>query len=328
MGSVRADLVQPAAPVLVVLVVMVAGSVGGPRALAINRLRARLRRALVVVVNEGASKAVVSRCHADLVQPALPVLVVLALMLARSVGSPRSHAVHGLSAAALSPLLVHMGIWAVVSIVGRVHGDLVVAVPLVLVLDVLKVKGRKGTDRSKRTIHSTDGQNGGIRRAHVLARAVGVPRTHAIHGLRASTSRALLVVVRKRTSIPIMRSIHANQVVPTPPVLVVLVIVITRSIGSPGTSTINRLGASSRGLLLVVVSQRTSLTVVGREHAVLIEAMPEVLVLGIVIVAARVGVPSTHTIDRLGALVLRALHLAIGVGASIASKVGLRRDLV
>ena len=97
---------------------------------------------------------------------------------------------------------------------------------------------------------------------------------------------------------------------------------------SPGTSTINRLGASSRGLLLVVVSQRTSLTVVGREHAVLIEAMPEVLVLGIVIVAARVGVPSTHTIDRLGALVLRALHLAIGVGASIASKVGLRRDLV
>ena len=150
-GSLCADLVQPAAPVLVVLAVMEAGSIRSPGTHAVHRLGAAPSCALIVIMGVRAAITVMGSSRADLVQPAAPVLVVAGVMLARSVRSPGTLAVHRLSTAALGPLLIHVSERTVVTIVGRVHGNLVVAVPLILVLSLEKVNGIHGTEITKRT---------------------------------------------------------------------------------------------------------------------------------------------------------------------------------
>ena len=156
----------------------------------------------------------------------------------------------------------------------------------------------------------------------VLARPIVVPRANAVNRLGACCRRALDIVVSKRTGIPVVSSRHRDTVSAAFFVLVVLLMVLARGVSSEGTHAVHRLSTASRDLLLVVVSQRTSLTVVGRKHTVLVEAMPEVLVLDAVMVAAGVRTIGTHTINRLGALVLRALHLAVRVRTSLTIQVG------
>ena len=81
-----------------------------------------------------ATVTIVGSVGRDLVETATLILVVKQVIEARAVRSPCTHAVHGLSATTVRPLLVHVGERAAVTVVGRVHGDLVVAVPLVLVI--------------------------------------------------------------------------------------------------------------------------------------------------------------------------------------------------
>ena len=132
MSSIRGHLVVLAPLVLVVTVVVIARSIPTPRSSTVHRLRAATRcRALLVVVGVRAAVSVVSGTLGVLVIPASPVLVVLGVVLARPIRSPRTNTVHGLRATRLSALLEVVAKRTAVSIMSSILANLVVPAPLV-----------------------------------------------------------------------------------------------------------------------------------------------------------------------------------------------------
>ena len=293
------NLVVAVASVLVILAVVLARAVRVPRALAIHRLGASPRRALLVVMSVGTSVATVRSSRADLVVPASLVLVVASVVVARTIGSPGTHAVDGLSATTLVPLFSQVTVRASVSVVGGIGDHPVRAEALVLVL--LPVVG---------------------------ARSPVLPRTHAIDRLRASSSRASLVVVRMRTSVAIVCGVCGNLVVPAPLVLVVSSIVIARAVRAPKTHTIGGLSTASVGALVVVVSVRASVAVVRSTLAVHVLPATLVLVVSTVVVARAIGAPRADAIHGLRAAPVRALVVVVRVGAPVTVVGGVLGDLV
>ena len=77
---------------------MLAGTVVAPTSQAVHRLGTALRGALLVGIGIETTKSIVGRVCADDIVSAAPVLVVLAVMEARAVGTPVSNTVHRLAA--------------------------------------------------------------------------------------------------------------------------------------------------------------------------------------------------------------------------------------
>ena len=90
--------------VLMSLIVMLAGTVVAPTSQTVHRLGTALRGALLVGMSVSTSVAIVGRVCADDIVSAAPVLVVLAVMEARAVGTPVSNTVHRLATTALVAL--------------------------------------------------------------------------------------------------------------------------------------------------------------------------------------------------------------------------------
>ena len=156
---------------------MLAGTIGTPTSQAVHRLGTALRGALLVGMSIWASNAIVGRVCADGIVSAAPVLVVLAVMEARAVGTPVSNTVHRLATGFSCTFNLVMREWAFLSIEKRCCSNLVGSAALVLV-----------------TI------------SNMIAATVLAPLTNAVHRLPATILCALLELVGMRTSIPIVQS--------------------------------------------------------------------------------------------------------------------------
>ena len=317
----------------------------------IHRLRATASDALLVVVRVWAAITIVSSVGAVLAVPAPVVLMVRTLVVAGSIRTPSSSAVHGLRATTGCALLVVVAVWAAITIVGRVRSHLLVLASLVLVIRIIVVARSVSTPRAN-TVHwlrATAAHSallvvvgvrapvsivGRVRRyrvvpaslvlvgyAVVVARTVSTPRTSTVLWLRASRRGALLVVVVVRASNTTMGGIRRNLVVPAYLVLVVRAIMITRSVSTPRANAVHRLRASRRGVLLVVVGMGATVTVVSSILGVLVLSAALVLVAA-GFVARSVSSPRTNTIHRLSTTRGGALLVVVAVWAA-GSAIGL-----
>ena len=230
-GRVRRYRVVPASLVLVGYAVVVARTVSTTRTSTVLWLRASRRGALLVVVVVRASNTTMGGIRRNLVVPAYLVLVVRAIMITRSVSTPRANAVHRLRASRRGVLLVVVGMGATVTVVSSILGVLVLSAALVLVA------------------------------AGFVARSVSSPRTNTIHRLSTTRGGALLVVVAVWAAGSAIGLICGDTVVPAPLVLVVRAIMVTRSVTTPSANTVQRLRASAGCALLVLVGVRAIVTV-------------------------------------------------------------------
>ena len=145
-------------------------------------------------------------------------------MEARPISIPCSNTVHRLGTSSSGALLVVIGVWASISVVGSVLCVLIQSALLVLV--VLGV---------------------------VVTRAVGVPRANTVHWLRAASGSALLVSIGVWTAVTVVSRVSADGVGPAPPVLVVGAVMEARAVSSPVANTVNGLRATLLDALHMVV---------------------------------------------------------------------------
>jgi len=240
-------------------------------------------------------------------------------MVARSIRSPGTNAIHRLGATRLGARLVVVGVWAAVSVVGSVLTDLVQSASLIFVEILFVQKQRPSHLGHKQISTTTKGQilpvsrDVKLKTPDVVARRVGSPRPNAIYRLGTPTSRARLVVVGVRAAVSVVSSVGADLVILAPPVLVVLGVMLARAIWVPSTSTVHWLRATRLSALLVVVAEGASVSVVGGVLGVLVGPAPLVLVVLGVMVARAIGTPRSSTVHRLRATRGRALLVVVVV---------------
>ena len=280
-GRVGGDLVQPAAPVLVVLAVVVAGSIRAPSPNAVHGLAALVRRAFHLAISVRASLAAQVSLGGHLVGVAALVLVAISNMSAGTIRSPLALAIHGLAAAGLRALLEVVCVRASIAIVQRDLRHLVETAALIFVVVLV-----------------------------VVALIIGIPRAHAVHRLSTTISGALLKVVGIGACMSTKLSNNRDVVKPASPVLVVLVMS-TRAVRSPCTNTVHRLGTSNLGAVNMTTLNRAINATVLHGHAHLVGSALDVLVLLVIVSTRAKGVIRANTINRLGTGILRALDISV-----------------
>ena len=128
----------------------------------------------------------------------------------------------------------------------------------------------------------------------------------------------MLVVVSIWATITVVGGIGAVLVVSAPPVLVVLVIVVARTISTPSSSTVHWLRATRGRALLIVVGVRASITTVDGIGAVHVVSAPSVLVVGSIVLARSVRTPIASAVNGLSTSTSRARDLVVAVRALLA----------
>ena len=108
----------------------------------------------------------------------------------------------------------------------------------------------------------------------MVAGTISSPVPGAIHRLRATRGRALLVVVAVWASDTVVSSVGSDLVKPAPPVLVVRGVVLARPIRSPRTNTVHGLRATRLSALLEVVAKRTAVSIMSSILANLVVPAP------------------------------------------------------
>ena len=216
---------------------MLALVVVAPCTQAVHRLGTALRGALLVGIGIETTKSIVGRVCADDIVSAAPVLVVLAVMEARAVGTPVSNTVHRLAATILGALDLVVRVWTLLAIEIVLRGDLVGSAALVLVTNSL-----------------------------MLAASVGAPLALAVHRLAAAALCAMLKLILMRTSIPIVQSKLSDAIQSAALVLMIFLLVVASVIHAPSTNTVHRLGTLLSGALLKLVGIWASISTVGRSN--------------------------------------------------------------
>ena len=206
------------------LAFVVAAAVNTPLSLAINGLTATTLGALLQLVLVWASKAIVQGNLAHTVHTAALILVVLVVIGASIVGTPRSNTVHRLSTTIVGALLEVVGVWASMSVVGSNHRDLVQSALLVLVRVLV-----------------------------MLARIVLIPSANTVHRLGATILGALLKVVHEGACISIVLVYNTDCVCSAPSVRLSLWSVSTTFVIIPCSNTVHRLGATSHSALNISI---------------------------------------------------------------------------
>ena len=344
-SSASAVLVQPTPPVLVVLGVMEARAVSSPTASTVNRLSTSTSGALLVVISVGTSITVVGIVGSVLVVSAPSVLMILGVVVTRSVSSPGTSAVNGLSTTRGGAGLVVVGVGAARSAVSSVCGHLVLPAPLVLVVRGVMVARSIRTPRPN-TVHrlratrgdtlalsftvwtalSVAGSIGGVLVLSALlvlltgwimkADSIRRPLSLTVNRLTATTLGAVPQVVSMWASKAIVFGPLSNGVHTAALVLVILVVIGTRTVGTPGSNAIHRLRAAGGGALLIVVGVSTSITVVGSVGGVLVVSAPSILVVTVMLTRS-VSSPGTGAVQRLGAARSGALLVVVAVCATL-----------
>ena len=195
MGSVGADLVQSASPVLVITLA-VARSICSPSPYTVHWLAATPKCALHVIVVIWAAIPIVGSTVGVFVGSASPVLVIT-LAVARSIGSPGSITVHRLCATTRRARLVIVGIRTSVPVVSGIRADLVLSAPLVL-----------------------------MRSTVVMTASIAAPASNTVDRLAATTCSTLQVVVGVGASITTVSSACAVLIASAPLILVSYAVVV------------------------------------------------------------------------------------------------------
>ena len=256
----------------------------------VHRLGTAFSGALLIGIGIGTAIAIVSSIGADGIGSAAPVLVVIAVMEARAIGTPVSNTVHRLAAAVCRAinLVVCMRTFLTIEIV--LCGDLVGSAALVLV-----------------TI------------SNMIAAGKESPLTNTVHRLTATILRALLKLILMRTSKSIVQGNLANIIESATLVLVTVSKVVALIINAPSSNTIHRLGTLLSGALLKVVGIWASISTVGRCNRDLVQSAALVVVCFLVVVASSILVPTSDTVDRLSAKLGAALNIAVSIWTGIAT---------
>ena len=153
-------------------------------------------------------------------------------MEARAVRTPSTSTINGLRATRGRAGLIVVAVWASITVVSSIGAILVVPAPLVLVVTSVMVTG-----------------------------AIRTPSSNTVHWLRATRSRTGLVVVGVWATIAIVGSALAVLVVPAS--LVAATALEARSVRSPRSHTVHRLGTTACGTRVLTVTMRAAVTIVG-----------------------------------------------------------------
>ena len=267
---------------------MLALVVVAPCTQAVHRLGTALRGALLVGIDVWASESIVGRVCADGIVSAAPVLVIIAVMEARAIGTPVSNTVHWLAAAVCRTLDLVVCMQTFLATQVSLCGDLVGSAALVLMIFLLE-----------------------------LTASEKAPLALAVHRLTAAALRAMLELIFMRTSIPIVQGNLADAIQSAALVLVISFFVVASVIHAPSTNTVHRLGTLLSGALLKLVSKWASISIVGRLDRDLVQSAT--LVLAILVMETIIKlIPSSYTIQRLRATTHCALNIAVSIWAGVA----------
>ena len=287
---VQGDLshtVHSAALVRVIIIVVMTRLIISPRSNTVRWLSALLSGALLKLVSVWASVSIVGRSKRDLVKSAPLVRVCFAIMTTRAIGVPSSDTINWLRATSQCALNIAVSVWASVATVGRGSLNNISAALLVLVSVIV-----------------------------MLACIILTPSSQAIHWLGAALSGALLVSVRVWASKTIVSSVHSDSIGSASPVLVICAVMITSSVRSPVSNTINRLATAIGRALDLLILKWTNLTIQVCFDCNSVGSASLVLVTISNVVAASVQAPFTNTVNRLTAFRLGAVLELILVWAS------------
>ena len=346
-SSKSADLINLAAPVLVVLVVMEAAVILSPSTNAVHGLAALFLGAINRAVLKRASLSAQVGLGRHKVQPAPLVLVLFRSVFASAIRHPLALAIHRLAAARLGALLEVMFMRASIAVVQRDLSHLEQAAALILVICLLVVAFVILIPEAN-TVHRLGTSIGGALLEVVGVRAAvsivlfrdrnqEVPallvcmtllvihataevrkRSHAIHRLSTSVLSALNISIRIRTGIAIMSGRHKDAIRVALLVDVLNIIVLARCVQAKRANTVHRLRTAIGCALLEGMCVRASITVVGNIGRNLVNPAASVLVILGIMEAAIVLSKRTNAINRLAALAHRALHLVVHVRAGLA----------
>ena len=212
---------------------------------------------------------------------------------------PSSNTVHRLSAFVSCALLVIVGICTGMSIVCYRNTDLVEpAADIAMIISI------------------------------VTACVIGIPSSYTVHRLVATLCNALLILIHICTSVAIMCRYTAYSILAALLVLMGILIICTRGIGTPRSNTVHRLRTTLSGALNIAVGISTSITIVSGIGANSIGSAASVLVVFGVMLALAIVTKRTHTVHRLAARLALTGHLAIGIGTLLAIQVSLGGHLV
>ena len=356
-SSKSADLINLAAPVLVVLVVMEAAVILSPSTNAVHGLAALFLGAINRAILKRASLSAQVGLGRHKVQPAPLVLVLFRSVFASAIRHPLALAIHRLAAARLGALLEVMFMRASIAVVQRNLSHLEQAAALILVICLLVVAFVILIPEAN-TVHRLGTSIGGALLEVVGVRAAvsivlfrdrnqEVPallvcmtllvihataevrkRSHAVHRLSTSVLSALNISIRIRTGIAIMSGRHKDTIRVALLVDVLNIVVLARCVQAKRTNAVHRLGTAIGCALLEGMCVRASITVVGHVGGDLVDPAAPVLVVVGVMEAVIILPPGTHAINRLAAFSSRAINFVVLVGASLAAQGSLSGDRV
>ena len=345
-GRSRAHLVNAAALIVMVNLVMAANSIIVPSSNTVNRLGTFVRGALLKLVSVWASVSIVSRRNRNLVKSASLVLVLFLVMEALLVLIPRTNAVHRLGAATHSALNIAVSVWTGISAVSGWSVDNVSAAPLVCVLVLIVEAVRVRAPHSKaihwlgaalsgallvrigvwasKTIVISNSANGIVSASPVLvvlfivvAGAILAPVSHAVHRLSATQTltfhKSIFMWALLTTQISLDIDLEGSASL----VLVTILNMVTASIGTPLTLAVDRLAASTLGALLQHIHVWACITIVHSTLQNTVNTAALVLMLVVLIVASIILTPGSNTVHRLRALVHGALLVLVSVRAGV-----------
>ena len=263
-----------------------------PRANTVHWLRATIVGALLKRIRVGTGKTIVGRCNRDLIQSASLVLVGILVMDTGCILIPSANTVHWLRATILCALHIAISIGTSKTIVGRCNRDLIQSASLVLVGILVMNTG-----------------------------CILIPRANAVNRLRASDLCALHIAISIGTSISVVGRWTLNHVSSALLVLVIRSIMGTSAILFPVAKTINRLGATLSGALLVSIGIEASKTIVRHTGGDLVGSALLVDVVLCVILTVGVLCPVSDTIHRLAASKFCAFLFLMLVRASLSVQI-------
>ena len=267
-------------------------TIGGPQTVTIHRLAAATLRALNFLVSKRTCKAIKLGIHINIVHAASLVGMIFTFIFTSIICTPSANAVHWLRATIVGALLKRIRVGTGKTIVGRCNRDLIQSASLVLVGILVMNTG-----------------------------CILIPRANAVNRLRASDLCALHIAISIGTCISIVGRSALNHVSSALLVLVIRIIMGAGSILFPVAKTINRLGATLSGALLVSIGIEASKTIVRHTGGDVVGSALLVDVVLCVILTVGVLCPVSDTIHRLAASRFCAFLFLMLVRASLSVQI-------
>ena len=229
--------------------------------------------ALHIAISIGTCISIVGRSALNHVSSALLVLVIRSIMGASTILFPLAKTINRLGAALGGALLVRVLVWASITIVGSVGGDLVGSAPLVnVILGVME------------------------------ASAIHAPVSNTINRLRATLSDTLHLAILVWALLSTQVRLCGDLIGSAPLVVVSTSNMAASAIQAPLALTIHRLTATRLGAVLQLVLVWASIAIVQSRLAHFIQTAALILMVSLTVSTSIILTPSTDAIDGLETL--------------------------